>query len=57
MASSRRGSTPRKVTAMPSGSCVVRYVGKRGTVWRIKYEDATGKQVMETVGRKAERVE
>jgi integrase len=29
---------------------VVEYRGKRGTVWRIKYRDATGKQVMETVG-------
>ena len=29
---------------------VVRYDGKRGVTWRIKYTDATGKQVMETVG-------
>jgi integrase len=35
---------------MPRGSAVVRYDGKRGTVWRIKYADADGKQVMETVG-------
>jgi integrase len=34
---------------MPSGS-VIEYRGKRGTVWRIKYADADGKQVMETVG-------
>lgn len=31
------------------GSVVV-YEGKRGTVWRIKYRDATGRQVMETLG-------
>jgi integrase len=35
---------------MPSGACVVRYEGKRGTVWRIKYADADGRQVMETLG-------
>jgi integrase len=35
---------------MPSGACVVRYDGKRGTVWRIKYADAEGRQVMETLG-------
>jgi integrase len=29
---------------------VIEYHGKRGTVWRIKYADAGGKQVMETVG-------
>src|SRR5213082_3494587 len=34
---------------MPSGS-VVEYTGKRGTVWRIKYADGDGRQVMETVG-------
>jgi integrase len=35
---------------MPSGACVVAYRGKRGTVWRIKYADADGRQVMETLG-------
>jgi integrase len=35
---------------MPSGACVVRYDGKRGIVWRIKYADADGRQVMETLG-------
>lgn len=35
---------------MPSGACVVRYEGARGVVWRIKYADSTGKQVMETLG-------
>jgi hypothetical protein len=34
---------------MPSGS-VVEYAGKRGVVWRIRYRDATGAQVTETVG-------
>src|SRR5207248_3298020 len=35
---------------MPSGACVLRYDGKRGTVWRVKYRDATGRQVKETLG-------
>jgi site-specific recombinase XerD len=38
---------------MASGS-VIEYRGKRGKVFRIKYADATGKQVMETVGREAD---
>jgi integrase len=29
---------------------VIAYRGKRGTVWRIKYRDADGRQVQETVG-------
>jgi hypothetical protein len=33
---------------------VIKYAGKRGTVWRIKFRDATGKQIMETVGRAAD---
>ena len=47
---------------MPRGAAVVRYQGKRGAVWRIKYRDAAGKQVQETLGpeppwteRKAQR--
>jgi integrase len=32
------------------GSAVIRYEGKRRTVWRIKYRDAAGKQVLETLG-------
>jgi len=39
---------------MPSGSAVIRYEGKRGVVWRIKYADADGKQVMETLGPERE---
>jgi integrase len=35
---------------MPSGAGVVEYRGKRGVVFRIKYTDADGRQVMETVG-------
>ena len=35
---------------MPSGAAVIRYAGKRGIVWRIKYLDAEGRQVQETLG-------
>lgn len=35
---------------MPRGSAVIPYRGKRGTVWRIKYCDADGQQVQETLG-------
>jgi integrase len=41
---------------MPSGACVIRYEGARGVVWRIKYVDAAGKQVMETIGQEADGV-
>src|SRR5207247_8361763 len=40
---------PRR-SLMPRGAAVVRYEGKRGAVWRIKYRDAAGKQVLETLG-------
>lgn len=39
---------------MPSGAAVVRYDGKRGTTWRIKWRDAAGVQQMETVGREVD---
>lgn len=39
---------------MPRGSGVIHYDGKRGTVWRIKYMDADGCQVMETLGPERE---
>ena len=39
---------------MPRGSAVIRYAGKRGIVWRIKYADADGRQIMETVGRESD---
>jgi integrase len=35
---------------MPSGAGVIEYRGKRGVVWRIKYTDGDGRQVMETLG-------
>jgi integrase len=35
---------------MPSDAAVIRYDGKRGTVWRIKYRDADARQIMETLG-------
>ncbi len=35
---------------MPAGAAVIPYEGKRGRVWRVKYRDASGKQVMETLG-------
>ena len=41
---------------MPSGGCVIRYDGKRGTVWRIKWADANGTQVQETVGAECDGV-
>lgn len=40
---------------MPSGS-VIEYAGKRGVVWRIKYRDADGKQVQETIGAERDGV-
>jgi integrase len=36
---------------VPRGAAVIRYDGKRAVVWRIKYRDATGRDVMETLGR------
>jgi integrase len=44
---------PRRHT-MPRGSAVIRYDGTRGTVWRIKYADAEGRQIMETLGPERE---
>jgi integrase len=41
---------------VPSGACVIRYAGKRGVVWRVKYADADGKQVQETVGAERDGV-
>src|SRR5215211_4578869 len=35
---------------MPRGAAVVRYDGRRGVVWRVKYVDAGGQQVQETLG-------
>jgi integrase len=39
---------------MPRGSAVIRYEGKRGVVYRIKYVDAAGAQIMETLGKEAD---
>ena len=36
---------------MPRGACVISYAGPRGVSWKIKYLDATGRQVKETLGR------
>jgi integrase len=47
---SRVANGLRHVT-MAHGAAAIRYTGKRGVVWRIKYRDAAGKQVMETLGR------
>lgn len=35
----------------PKWGRVWRYQGKHGTVWRIRYTDAAGKRVLETLGR------
>jgi site-specific recombinase XerD len=42
--------------AMPRGAAVIPYDGKRGRVWRIKYVDAAGKQVIEAVGAERDGV-
>jgi integrase len=41
---------------MPRGAAVIAYRGKRGVVWRIKYADADGRQVQETVGAERDGV-
>jgi integrase len=41
---------------MPRGAAVVRYQGKRGVVWRVKYRDSNGQQVMETIGAEQDGV-
>ena len=38
---------------MASGS-VVKDEGRRGTTWRVKYTDASGSQIMETLGKAAD---
>src|SRR5207247_10763049 len=37
--------------AMPRGACLIRYPGKKAVVWRIKYIDAAGRHIIETLGR------
>jgi len=39
---------------MPAGAAVVRRDGKRGASWAVKFVDATGRQVWETLGREPE---
>jgi integrase len=39
---------------MPAGAAVIRRPGKRGVAWCIKYRDASGRQVWETLGREPE---
>jgi integrase len=39
---------------MPRGAAVIRYEGPRGVSWRVKYVDADGRQVKETLGREPE---
>jgi integrase len=35
----------------PKWGRVWRYEGKRGTVWRIRYRDASGRRILETLGK------
>lgn len=35
----------------PKWGRVWRYKGQRGVVWRIRYQDATGRRVLETLGK------
>lgn len=37
---------------MPRGAAMLEYRGKRGTVWRIKYCDAAGTQVVNLDSRR-----
>jgi len=39
---------------MPFGACVIKYEGKRGVVWYVKYRDAAGRQVKERLGHASE---
>lgn len=41
---------------MPRGAAVIPYHGKRGTVWRVKFVDADGRQVKETIGAERDGV-
>src|SRR3954452_17404155 len=46
----RRWTASDRRRRMPDGAGVVVYEGKRGRVFRVKYRDASGRQVMETLG-------
>jgi integrase len=39
---------------MPSGAAVIRYDGKRGVVFYVKYRDASGRQIKERLGPTSE---
>ena len=39
---------------MPRGACVIRYEGPRGVSWKVKFVDADGRHVKETLGREPE---
>jgi integrase len=39
---------------MPAGACVIRYQGARGVTWKVKYRDASGRQVKEALGAESE---
>src|SRR5581483_6172729 len=49
-----RQPTTTKGNEMPRGAAVIRYEGVRGVVWRVKYRDADGRQVQETLGKAAD---
>jgi hypothetical protein len=42
------------MSSMSSGAAVIKYEGKQGVVWRIKWRDAAGQQVQETLGTAAD---
>jgi integrase len=42
---------PDEMSKQPKWGRVWRYEGKRGTVWRIRYRDATGCRILETLGK------
>ena len=39
---------------MPSGAAVIKYDGTRGVVWKVKYVDADGRQIKETLRKAAD---
>lgn len=41
---------------MPRGAAVIKYDGKRGVTWKIKYVDASGRQIKETIGAERDGV-
>ncbi len=49
------GRCAREETPMPRGACVIRYEGARGVTWKVKYADADGRQVKETIGARGGR--